>query len=134
MRTTTRAALAAFMYDALYALGVGAVVPVSVYISDYKDGTVPRWTVVAREDAGPTGVLLELEDPESGAGARACQLVLFAEDKGHVRTCVLAFPTKVLRGPHYMSSGDCRMNALCDLVQNAEKAGRGLAVAERGVA
>ncbi len=124
MKTTTRAALAAYMYNVFAALQVGAVVPSSVYIHDYRDGNVPRWTVVAREDLGADGVRLELEDPDNNRGwdGKPYQLALGGEPR--VRTCVLAFPGKVLSFPLYMSSGEPRRDRLGDLVQNAEKAGR----------
>lgn len=50
------------MYTTLAQLNVGDPVPASVYILDYRDGTLPSWTVEARRDLGADGVQLILAD------------------------------------------------------------------------
>jgi hypothetical protein len=96
------------LYNLLAPLQPGDLVPSSVYVADYADGTRPAWTVVEREEIGAGGVRLVLEDATNG------------DMFDCVRLIVLSFESKTLRTPpqpHGLSGQAVIGDKLCDMLQ-----------------
>lgn len=107
------------MYAALISLEVGQPVPLDLYISDYRDGTVPNWRVVEKRppsESNPDLYVLVVEDRDN------CGKVdLFNPAGRAARKMVIATPRKILGSPPFLpvEGRDYGPPMLHDLVQNA---------------
>ncbi len=107
------------MYSALIALEVGQKVPEDIYIADYKNGEIPSWQVVEKEQPSPQNpglYVLYVEDP-----GNAGKVDLFNPNGRAICKMVICTPRKILASPEYLPVEGRKYGPpqLLDLVQNA---------------
>lgn len=104
------------IYAVLSQLTIGERIPSCVYITDYKDGTIPPWTVREIEKHGNLLILTVCDETEQK------QATLF-EQAHCVARDVFTMPTKTLAGPFYGYYPGCEhaRNMLADIRQHARQ-------------
>lgn len=104
------------IYAVLSQLAIGQPVPANVLIADYKDGSIPTWTVREIEPHGNLLILTVCDETEQS------QATLF-EQAHCVARDVFTMPTKTLAGPFYGYYPGCEhaRNMLADIRQHARQ-------------
>lgn len=104
------------IYAALIGLKIGEPVPPHIYITDYKDDSIPPWTVAEIERHGSL-LILTVIDPTARK-----QETLF-EPEIFVACDVFTQATKTLAGPFYGYYPGCEhaRNMLADIRQHARQ-------------
>lgn len=108
------------IYRVLSSLEIGAPVPPQIYICDYKDGTIPPWTVAEIQERGGAYRILTVVDPTSE------QQTTLLDPVRMVAVDVFTLPTKTLRGPFWTWFEGCPADAhvrnpLADCRQHARQ-------------
>lgn len=117
------------IYAVLSCLKTGEPVPPTVFISDYKDGSIPPWTVVEIDRHG-SALVLTIIDPTA-----PIRETLFTPSLT-VGCDIFTLPTKTLAGPLYGYHPGCvhARNPLADIRQHARQFVDRARKAERGAA
>jgi hypothetical protein len=116
------------IHQAVKDIKPGERIPEQIYVQDYRDGSIPPWTVQECSPCG-NGLYLTLIDPTTrhGYGYPA---------NSYVGLDLITMPTRTLAGGLYLyyPGPECvrRRNQFCDVRQEARKIAERLAGERRG--
>lgn len=111
------------VYESLHTLRVGDAVPPQIYVSDYRDGTIPDWRIHYRARMGASVLLIALDTTNTywPGDQPAAQMSLFDEEVRYPAVRIISSPAKTLRSCVVEFSGlDAWPNMMCDMLQQAK--------------
>lgn len=107
----------AAIYAAVAHLAIGQMLPLQVFVSDYDNGSIPRWQIAEREGCFTT--LIDLDTLHRSLYGERC----------YVGIDMIFLPTRCLYGKHYTYFPGCThaRNTFGDARQEARKIAERLA-------